>query len=158
MASLVHTFLVKLVATFIGPEIAILFAMFTNNWQVWFFFVNKDGCWYCFRVFQKCRSLILVVRRTKLTNQTTTLRQLDDNCFIFECSKSRCYVCGCLSQATRDASAADVSLSGRKCFATWPESTHQTNLYGVPCREFLLRQFAEYKATAVMRRWKNYRE
>lgn len=87
MASLVHTFLVKLVATFIGPEIAISFAMFANKWQVWFSFVNKDGfegkSWH---VFKNAGLWFFVVRRTKLTNQTTTLRQLDDNCFIFECS------------------------------------------------------------------------
>lgn len=85
LASLAHTFLVKLVATFIGPEIAILFAIFTNKWQEWFFFVNKDGCWYCFRVFSKMQVFdSCCKKRAKLTNQTTKLPKLD-NCFIFEC-------------------------------------------------------------------------
>lgn len=65
LASLAHTFLVKLVATCIGPEIAILFAMFTNKWQEWLFFVNKDGCWYCFRVFSKMQVFDSCCKKSK---------------------------------------------------------------------------------------------
>ena len=140
------------------PEIAISFAMFANKWQVWFSFVNKDGfegkSWH---VFKNAGLWFFVVRRTKLT----TKQQRWDNWMIIASFLSALIslLCMWMPQSSHTWCQCSSCVTFRsEVFRNMARIDTSDPPLWVPCREFLLRQFTEYKATAAMRRWEIYRE